>query len=323
MNLPSSDVPAGWDTPVRQQYPFFPARRAGLLVHLGLILLLIGGGLLGLYQASRAQIGPAFLISLLPGLLAIILVPFLSYRLYGLWTAQYVLERDGLRLRWGLRFEHVPMDEIIWLHSQDELTSSLPMPWLRLPGSVLGVRQLPARVKGGGPPMIEYLASETRGMLFVGTEERVFAISPEDANGFLYTFQRLSEFGSLTPIAARSVYPSFLLLRVWSDLPARILTTTSLLISLVVLVWVSLAVASREQVHLGFYPNGAPGDLAPAVQLFLLPVLCSGIVLVDLFLGLFFFRRDETKDLSYLVWGSGAFIPLIFLLGTFFILRTG
>jgi len=46
-------------------------------------------------------------------------------------------------------------------------------------------------------------------------------------------------------------------------------------------------------------------------------------VLFDFLLGLFFFRREETQALSYLLWGSGAFIALVFLFGTLFILQAG
>ena len=308
---------------LNEEYQFTPARRAGFLFLSGLILVLIGGAALGLYQASRAQLGPIFLLSLLPGLIAVILVPFLAYQLYALQTAYYILERDGLRLRWGLRTEQIPMTAVIWVHRQVELVAPLPKPVIRFPGAVTGVRRLSVPSRQGGPQVIEYMASEMRNMLLVGTSERIFAISPSDSDGFLYAFQRLTELGSLAPMPVRAVYPSFLLLRVWNAMPARLILLSSLVLSLVLLVWVSLAVPARTQVHLGFYQNGAPGDLAPAVQLLLLPVLNSMIVLFDFILGLFFFRREETQSLSYLLWGSGAFIAVVFLFGTLFILRTG
>jgi hypothetical protein len=304
-----------------EEYVFLPPHRAGYLIHFGLILLLIGGGALGLYRASQAQIGPVFLFSLLPSLAAVILVPLLTYQLYCLRTAHYILERDGLRLRWGLRTEHIPMTAVIWIHTQDELVKPLPAPWLRVPGSVVGARQLMGSTWQSGPKVVEYLASEARGLVLIGTEERIFAISPADTDGFLYAFQLFIELGSLTPLAARSVYPTFLLNRVWNTRPARILILSGLALSMALLVRVGLAIPGRAQVHLGFYANGSPGDLAPALQLLLLPILNGLIVLVDLLLGLFFFRREETHDLSYLLWGSSAFIPLLFLAGAYFILR--
>jgi hypothetical protein len=304
----------------KEEFVFVPPRQGGRLFHIGLILILLAGGALGLYLASQAQIGPIFLLSLLPGLLAVILVPILAYNLYCLQTAYYILERDGLRLRWGLRMEEIPMNAIIWVHTQDELVVPLPFPLLRLPGAVVGNRQISGAARQAGAKSVEYMASKTRGLVLIGTPESIFAISPQHGEQFLYIFQRLTELGSLTPLEARSVHPTFLLARLWASRWARLLILTSLMLSLALLAWVALAIPSHLQVNLGFHPDGSPGDTVPAVQLLLLPVLNSLIVLVDIFIGIFFYRREETQDLSYLIWGSGAIIPLLFLIGAFFIL---
>lgn len=305
-----------------EQYIFLPPRQGGLLFQLGLILILLGGSAMGLYLASQAQIGPVFLLSLLPGLAAVILVPILVYQLYCLQTAFYTLERDGLSLHWGLRIEDIPMNTILWVQRQEEFTQPLPLPVIRYPGALVGARRRSNIARSSGPEMIEYMASKGRGLVLVGTTERIFAISPREADRFLYTFQRLTELGSLTPLPHRSVYPTFLLSRVWSSPLARLLSLASLALSLALLIWVGMTIPGRSQVNLGFYPDGSPGDATPAIQLLLLPVINSLIVLVDLFIGLFFFRRKETQDLSYLVWACGSFIPLLFLLGAFFILHS-
>jgi hypothetical protein len=172
----------------------------------------------------------------------------------------------------------------------------------------------------GGSP-IEYMASSGRGLALVGTRERVFAISPADMKGFLYAFNRLTELGSLTPLRARSVYPTFLFAQAWRSRLARGLLLSSWLLALGLLVLVSLAIPGLTQVHLGFRPDSTPGDLVPAARLLLLPVLEGLVILIDLFLGLFFFRRQESQHFSYLLWGSGAVVALLFLVGTFFILQ--
>jgi hypothetical protein len=300
-----------------EEYLFLPPRRRGGLILLGLIFLLAGSAALGLYQASRAQIGPVFLLSLLPILAAIVLIPWLGYQLYCLWTAQYSLERDGLRIRWGLRLLQIPMSAVQWVHGQAELTRPLPRPVFRLPGAVVGVRHLPPAER------LEYLASESAGLVYVCVGEQIYGLSPRDPAGFLYTFQRLMELGSLTPLQPRSDYPSFLVARVWANRPARWMLVVSLVLSLALFAWVGLAIPGQAEFHLGFHPDGSPGDLAPAVQLFLLPVLNWMIVLFDFFLGLFFFRREDTHYLSYLLWFNSALVPALFLVGLFFILQAG
>ena len=279
--------------------------------------LLIVLGLQGLWQASRASIGPSFVISLIPLIIAAIGLPLLGYRVYALQTAYYTIQREGLRLRWGLRQEEIPITAILWVHLDEELKEKLLFPWLRWPGALLGTRPTP------GLGNVEYLASRTRGLVCIGTTERVFAISPRDPATFLHQFHRLTELGSLSPLPARSVYPALLLRRVWAIRPARLLLVTGFLLSLALLVWASLAIPSRAEVHLGFRADGSPGDLVPVVQLLLLPVLNTLFFVSDLFLGLFLFRRESSQPMAYLAWGMGAVLPLLFAAGIFFILRAG
>ncbi|MBN1146367.1 MAG: hypothetical protein JXA78_03860 [Anaerolineales bacterium] len=298
---------------------FQPERRPGYIFQAGAIVLFVAAGFMGLWQAAQAEIGPVFLLYLLPALLAVVAVPALAYRFYALNSSYYALERDGIRLRWGLRYEDIPMTAVLWVHPASDLATpnALPLPRLRWPGSVLGVRNL----QGLGP--VEFMAASSQGLMLIATLERSFAISPVEQEAFLHAFQRYTEMGSLTPLEARSIYPTFLVSRVWASAPARALLLAGFTLSLVLLIWVSLAIPWRTQVILGFDPAGGPGDAVPAVRLLLLPVINSFFVLADLFLGLFFYRRPESQPLSYLLWGSGAFTPLLFLIAVFFILRAG
>ncbi len=50
---------------------FLPPRQLGILFHTIMILMLSGAGLLGLEQASLAEVGPVFLFFLLPAILAV------------------------------------------------------------------------------------------------------------------------------------------------------------------------------------------------------------------------------------------------------------
>lgn len=273
--------------------------------------------ILGLWQASLASIGPLFLFYLAPGLVALGMIPFLAYRLYALQNASYTVERDGIRLRWGLRLEDIPMTEIEWVYPAAELTMHPPLPRLYWPGAILGMRHIP----GGGE--IEYLAAQAENLLIIATSKRYYAISPMDAEGFLLSFQRFTEMGSLTPLAGRSVYPTIVFSQIWASPPARILLLAGAGLSLILLVSVSLVIPGREQIRLGFQPDGQPGDYAPAVRLFLLPVVNTFFFTADLVLGTFLFRRTEKRAFAYILWGSGALAPLLFLLAVMFLLRSG
>ncbi len=298
-----------------QEYVFHPDKRRGTIFQIGAVVLLGAAGGWGLWQASQAVASPAFLFTLLPALMACIIVPLLIYRIYALHTAHYTLEREGAHLRWGLRTEDIPMDTVLWVRSVDELKIDLALPWLRWPGSILGVRSI------SGIGEVEYLASRSRRLILIATTQRVFAISPVDEIRFLRSFQRCMEMGSLSPLSPRSVYPTFLLARVWSSRPARFLLLGSLAFSMVLLITVSVGIATHAEVALGFDANGDPRDRVPAVRLMLLPVLSGFFVLADFLLGLFFYRREQSQALSFLLWVSGALTPALFWVSVLFILN--
>ncbi|HEX9029286.1 MAG TPA: PH domain-containing protein [Anaerolineales bacterium] len=308
-----------------ESFVFKPEQRPGLVFHLIMAVAIAALGGWGFLAASRADIGPAFLLYLLPVLLAVGALPLLVYRAYSLWKASYTLEPDGLHLQWGLRAVDIPMDSVIWARPADALDQPLPLPWQRWPGSILGDRSQ------AGLGEVEFLASSARKLVLISTPQRAFAISPDDPQAFINAYHRVAELGSLSPFPARSVHATFLLARVWASRSARFLLLTEASLSLLLLAWVILAVPSRSQLALGFNASGGPRDWVAPVRLVLLPVLNSAIFLLDFLLGLYFFRRGQMKSdgpdsvlvLAYLVWGSGALTALLFLLAVFFILRIG
>jgi len=195
------------------------------------------------------------------------------------------------------------------------------------PGSVLGTR------RGADGKKVEYLAASIRRLIVISLPDRSLAISPDDPAAFLQSLQRYMEMGSLTPLPARSVYPSFFMARVWRAQPARYLLLAGLLLNLILLTWVLLIIPARTEVTLGFGPGREP---EPAVQLLLLPIISGFFYLLDAFLGLYLFRRAEGQAanpqtsisvgyfpgliLAYLLWGSGALVAGLILAGLFFIL---
>lgn len=296
-------------------YTCFPFRRIGLIFHFIAIVSLVLLGAFSFWQAGRAQAGPSFLFWLLLSLSFFAPVPELFYRGYALWTAYYILERDGIRLRWGFRLETVPIDAILWVRMSQDYPAHLPRPWLTWPGAVVGTRHLP------DGQIVEYMASRRRRLVLIATPGRIFAISPADPESFLTTFRQFSEMGSLTPLSARSVRPSALITEIWSDLRARYLLLGSIFLALILLIWVAAAIPSRSQISLRLSPLGLPGEPIPAIQLLLLPVINAFFCLTDIFAGLFFFRRPEIRPLAYLLWSASSLTALLFIGAVSFILH--
>jgi hypothetical protein len=310
---------------VDEIYVFSPPRRIGLLFNLLLMLLTLGIGGWSISEASRTQVGPLFLLYLLLGLAAFGLAPVFAYRLRALLNASYELERNGIRLNWGLRAEEIPMDKVQWVNLASEMEPAVPLPVTRLPGSVLGTR----RTEAGIP--VEFFAASTSNLVLIAIQERVFAISPEDPQAFLETFENLAQMGCLSPIPARSISPSFLLARFWKDRPARTLVLSGAGLNLALLIWVTLIIPNYDQISLDLTADGLPLDFVPSIQILLLPAVNLVFFGIDFLLGLFFFRRanpvgqdggsHQAKILAYLLWFTGLVTVVLFLGAVYFIQR--
>lgn len=286
-----------------------------MIFHLTSILILTLAGSWGLWEAFHSDVGLTFILYLLPFLLGLLLVPYLIYRLSNLENASYALARDSMRLRWGLRVETIPMNDVQWVRPASDLRGSIRLPRFRWPGAILGTRRLP-----GGDTEIEFLASQTSTLLVIATAKKLYAISPANQNDFLQAYQDLTELGSLAPPDAQSVYPTILITRQWNTRLARYLLLAATLLSLIVFVWVSVTIPNFERIPLGFLPDGSPGNTVPSIRLMLLPVFNTIIFLVNLFSGIALFRRDETQPLAYLLWTTSVVTSLLFLAAVYFIL---
>ncbi len=294
---------------------FTPSRRNGLIfAGVTIPALTLASGVV-FARVTQAQIGPEFLLYLFLAVFIAAPIPLMGYRAFSLSRAAYHLHRDGVNIQWGLRVENIPMTAVEWVRKSSDLEEKQPRPWLRWPGAVLGTRRLPESGQ-----IVEFLADNTSRLVLIATPERIYAISPANADEFLIAFQRLIELGSLDPIPARSVYPAFLLGQLWADRPARILVLGGALLSLGLLIWVGLAVPNHPEVSLGFSSDGSPLNPVPGVQLFLLPVVDAFFFLAGTGLGLYFYRRDGGKPVAYLLWSSGALMGALFLAGLAFIL---
>jgi hypothetical protein len=307
---PDPAPPAGGKPAVKADaYLYYPPRRAGLIFQGGTmaILALLGGW--GLWRAAQVPIGPPLLGDLLLAFLALAPLPFLFYRLRALQGAYYILERDGMRLHWGLRAIDIPMTAVLWVRRRGELRPAPALPWLRWPGAILG--STPRPMPGAGS--LEYLASAAGELIYIATPGRVYAISPDAPDDFLLAYRQMIELGSLTPLTPRSIHPVSTYAQVWQLRPARWLLLSGGGLSLALLVWVSLAIPQRAQVLMGAAPPGALAEPVPSAGLLLLPLANFVFFGLNWLFGVFFLRREDFRPLAYLLWGVSALLPLLFL----------
>ncbi len=294
---------------------FPPSKRGGLLLHGVVLVVLLLISAWGFYNLSRADVGPNFVFYLLVGLIAFAPAPFFAYRAYALLRAEYILDRDSLELRWGLRDEDIPLTDVEWIRSVKDLTHPLRLPPMPMPGAILGLSR---HVDLG---LVEFIASNRKNLLLIATAKRVYAISPANPAEFTQTFARAIEMGSLTPSQAKSVYPSFIVAEAWASGLIRFTWLMALFLNIGLFAWISLLIPSFPRVALGLRPDQLP-DAVPSVQLIILPLVSTFLALSGWAAGLYFFRWEKQRVLSIVIWISSALASLLFLIAVLFIITT-
>ena len=169
---------------------------------------------------------------------------------------------------------------------------------------------------------MEFIASSARNLILIATSKHVFAISPREPASLVRTFARATELGSLTPTAAKSVYPSFVITQAWESPIARFLWMTGLLLNLGLIAWVSFLIPSLPQVPFGFDAFRVPNEAVPSVRLTLLPLLSSLMFITGLLAGLYLYRWDRERPLAFIIWLSSTLCALLFLVAVLFLVTT-
>jgi hypothetical protein len=257
--------------------------------------------------ASQSPPGLLVVVLLILSVIAGFLFPIFFYRLYALLRSEYSLDREGLRLRWGLRQIDLPHDQIVDVALAEELHAPPDSPRWQWPGSVMGI------IQDGELGAVEYMASEKEGHVLLGTSKGIFVISPENPAEFLAVYHREAERGSIVEMKARSVVPSFIFNEAWADPSVRRLLIAGASLAAALLLLVGILAPGLESVPLGFAPTGGPLEEVSASQLFLLPAINLVFALASFLLGLILYRESENALIAKLVWGSTLFVGFLFL----------
>jgi hypothetical protein len=289
---------------------FLPKRRPGLIFHVALIILVLAGVIFLLLMAFGQPGGLSLILYLAGALLLLATLPFLAYRGYALLHAYYELERDGLRIRWGLRSLDIPITEVEWVRPPEDLLIPLKMPGFSTPGAILGESSHPDL------GMVEFIASSAQNLVIVATMNQVVILSPDEKDEFIQRFNRTIEMGSLSPISPHSAVPAVFLRQVTSDRLARVLIPLGFGLWFALLVLVSIVIPGRSAISIGYDPAGLPLEPVPASRMLMLPILGILLYLVSLVGGAYIFRKDATRPVSYLLWAGGVIAPFLLIVAT-------
>ncbi len=271
-------------------------------------MLASAGAAAGVARLADATVSPWIVLWVSLPLLGVPLALMAAYRVYGLLTAGYSLDRDRLRVRWGLAQEDIPLSEITHLAPPPgDLTGLRPSPGFWWPGCVVGRKP----VEGRGE--VEFFATRLAdGLVLVEAGERRLALSPTDPEAFQQAYLDATRMGSLERIAGRSVRPDFFLGRLWSDGLARGLVLAGVLLPVVQIGYLSVQAARLPvQVPFGFNAVGAPDPFVPPGRLLLLPMLGGLFWLINLAIGAWLYRRPGERPLAYGLWSTSVLVGLL------------
>ena len=281
---------------------FTPRRSLGFALGLLFLALLVAAIAVSIAQLGQGLISPLSLVWIGLLLLALPLVLLVTNRLYGLVTARYRVDRDGLYVRWGMSYEQIPLDLISEVRpprdsdAASEGDPRRPRIGIWWPGCMVG------RSKGGE---VDFFTTTKPLLVIRTTSGRALAISPPDSESFQAAILSATRMGSLEAIPEQSVRADFLVARVWKDRLARGLILAGLVIPLLLLgALVIMAPSLPELVPFGFGPTGQPTPLAPPGRLLLLPMIAGLIWIADLVLGAWFFGNDTDHPVAYALWGT-------------------
>ncbi len=288
---------------------FKPPKLLGSVIGALALLLFVIPALISLYLLMNATLSLWLVLWVLLPIICIPLAVLVAYRLYGLSTAEYRLDRNGLYLRWGFSEERLPIQSIESVSPLERplVTSGYPRTF-RWPGLIVGEGGL----EDGSP--IEFFASNGMdGMVLVRSKHGAYAISPAERDEFLDQFQTALRSGPLEQWQHFSRRPNFVLARLWSDRWARALILIGALLPITLLAFLALrAPLLPGQVPFGFDASGAPETLAPPGRLLLLPLAAGLCWMTDLVLGWWSYRRDELRFLAYLMWSFSLLVGGLF-----------
>jgi hypothetical protein len=290
-----------------ETFTFLPKRTPGIVLHAILAIVILSGCGFLIWQAFQQTGGALLVVYLFGATLLFALLPLVGYRGYALLHGIYSLKRDGLRVRWGLRQEDIPLSEVTWVRPATDLEKPFSLPAGSLPGAILGTAEHPDLGR------VEFIASDVNNLVVVATINKVFVLSPELHDEFVQRFQRALEMGTLNPMESFSAVPAAFLLEVARNAFARVAIPLGFALSLVLLMLVSLSIPAKLTVSLGYDALGVPLQPVPSMRMLLLPVLSIALYGVSLIAGIFFYRNEKTRSTSYLVWAGGLITPILLI----------
>lgn len=308
-------------------------RRLGLAAVLGLALLdlLI---LFVLFRRSPDWLSFVLLVALVG---SFVLLVGMAYRTWGAFNLEYWLDRNALRVRWAASCQVIPLHAIRRVVVPDDLVQQTqaeragepigspaqvqsmepvstqgashgdqPDDWLRaLDQGAVNLWPSPYVRPDRHPDPDRFVSLATRPAsecLLLDTDVGMFALSPEDREGFIAALQDHRRLGPSQMLAARweEPFPCWRVLA--EDRLSQVLLIAGLAGALLLFALLMVRFPTLpERLAFHYDRTGVPDSIRPKGALFLLPVIGAFAYLVNGSSGLWMACRNQRAG-AYLLW---------------------
>jgi len=282
-----------------------PPRRRGMLVGGLLVFVTLSLDIFWVWQITD---WPITFLTFVQSVLVLLSLPWLGllgYWLYGLFTLRYHLDRNRLVIRWGSTWQVIPLPEIQKVEVGLRLASPLRYRGAWWPGYWAGRGQ----VANAGLTLFYATAPLARQVILI-TPTLACAISPPDPEAFLCEFELRRNMGPTQWVEQSFNRPAFTRWTFWSDRTALGLLALE--------GFTAAALFGRlcgrypllpARLALHFDAQGLVDRIGQRSELFALPVIGLIVLVANLILGAFLYRRERVG--AYLVWGSAAAVHVL------------
>lgn len=244
-------------------------------------------GRLLLQPPATWPVDGALFLQLVACLVLLLLTGICAYRLAAALTLNYSMDRNGLYISWLGNRAVVPLQQIESVESGLRLASS-PVDLLRSVGYRHGRVRLPE-----GRVLHRFSSVPLSQALIVHTVADSYAISPQEVGGFVQDLEQRRRLGAIQPLTPGVEAGGPFSYVFWDNPTVRGALALAALLNLALLGWLmTLYPSLPAMIDLRADAAGVATVLSPRHQILFLPLAGAALGLINLGLGLGFFRRE-------------------------------
>jgi hypothetical protein len=243
----------------------------------------------------------------------LVCIPAIVSRFVLLLSIQYALVPGGaFKIRFGTRYESIPVEEVEEILSGNRIPGVLRQNALGWWHSWSGRLMVPGMEKP-----VDWLATHKDDhLLLVVLRDRLLAISPADAVGFMGAFSSWATHGTIDSVQSISIEPPPLFMDIFDQTVPTLLLGTGLLMATGLGAFLlGIQPSLPADMPFKFSVSGMPIAPGSPIRLIILPVAGGIIWFVNAVIGWVGWRRDDHL-MANILWGTGLIVQIVLWFAT-------